>query len=385
VKEEPVYMTKVEMEKCLLTYHQKNQGRGGRGGGRRDRTRSKSLPESSNNYKGKKNPLGSDFKPLKCFKCKCEHEEKCSCPCVYHLANKCPSQERKDDQSKKADLSLFMRVNSAGLQVDQAFFMMNEPKTLKENLLKEELVFLTEKLEKLCLVTRNEENRSLIDCACPNTVAGTEWLKHFISQLTETQKQRMEVMESNRVYKFGGGEVRPSKCLVRLPCNLAGKNVTLSTEVVEADIPLLIGNSSLEKANAVLHIAPCKVELMGSQIPMEKTASGHFSIELKIPKPEDKETEMCLVVQQEELTDANLDKLHHYWGHTSADKLSKLIQNAGKLSPETRQKLEKIRNSCTSCQLFRNRVPAAAVAIPRATRVNQILTVDLKDWDTGEH
>ena len=124
---------------------------------------------------------------------------------------------------------------------------------------------------------------------------------------------------------------------------------------------------------------------MGSMIPMEKTASGHFSIELKIPKPEDKETEMCLVVQQEELTDANLDKLHHYWGHTSADKLSKLIQNAGKLSPETRQKLEKIRNSCTSCQLFRNRVPAPAVAIPRATRVNQILTVDLKDWDTGEH
>ena len=385
VKEEPVYMTKVEIEKCLLTYHQKNQGRGGRGGGRRDRTRSKSLPESSNSYKGKKNPLGSDFKPLKCFKCKCEHEEKCSCPCVYHLANKCPSQERKDDQSKKADLSLFMRVNSAGLQVDQAFFMMNEPKTLKENLLKEELVFLTEKLEKLCLVTRNEENRSLIDCACPNTVAGTEWLKHFISQLPETEKQRMEVMESNRVYKFGGGEMRPSKCLVRLPCNLAGKNVILSTEVVEADIPLLIGDSSLEKANAVLHIAPCKVELMGNMIPMEKTASGHFSIEIKIPKPEDKETEMCLVVQQEELTDANLEKLHHYWGHTSADKLSKLIQNAGKLKSETKQKLEKIRNSCTSCQLFRNRVPAPAVAIPRATRVNQILTVDLKEWDTGKH
>ena len=383
VKEEPVYMTKAEVEKCLFTFH-KNKGRGGGGG--RSRTRSKSLPESSGNYKGKKNPLGSDFKPLKCFKCKCEHDEKCSCPCIYHLANKCPGQDKKSGQSKQADLSLFMRVNSAGLQVDQAFFMMDETKiTQKESLLKEEIVLLTEKLEKLCLVTGNNENRTLIDCACPNTVAGTDWLKHFISQLSENQKQRMEVKESQRVYKFGGGEVRPSKCLVRLPCNLAGKNITLSTEVVDADIPLLIGNSSLEKANAVLHIAPCKVELMGNTIPMEKTDSGHFSIEIKVPEPEDNETDMCLLVQQEVLTDAKLEKLHHYWGHTTVDKLSKLIENAGKLCPATRQKLEKIRSSCTSCQLYRNRIPAPAVSIPRATRVNQILTVDLKEWGTGKH
>ena len=144
MKDEPVYITKTELVKCLLTYHKKDKLRGGRGGGR-DRTRTKSLPESSNsNYKGKKNPLGSDFKPLKCFKCKCDHEEKCSCPCVYHLANKCPSQERKDDHSKHADLSLLRRVNSAGLQMEQDF-LMDEPKALKENLLKEALVFLTEK------------------------------------------------------------------------------------------------------------------------------------------------------------------------------------------------------------------------------------------------
>ena len=284
-------MIKAEVEKCLLTFH-KNKGRGGGGG--RSRTRSKSLPESSN-YKGKKNPLGSDFKPLKCFKCKCDHEEKCNCPCVYHLANKCTEKEKKNDHSKKADLAYFMRVNSVGLQVDQALFMIDEPMIEKgENVKTEEIVLLTEKLEKLCLVTGNDHNRTLIDCACPNTVTGTAWLKHFISQLSENQRQRMEVRESHRVYKFGGGEVRPSRCQVRLPCNLAGKNVSLSTEVVDADIPLLIGNSSLEKANAVLHIAPCKVELLGTVIPMEKTDSGHFSIDIKNPQPEENETESGL-------------------------------------------------------------------------------------------
>ena len=398
VKVDPVYMTKSEMEKCLLSYHKKG---GGGGGGGRSRTRSNSLPESSNNYKGKKNPLGSDFKPLKCFKCKCDHEEKCSCPCIYHMANKCPNKVIKYDNSQKADLPLFMRVNSAGLQVEHALFMLTEtapPLTMHRERCgeiggePEEVVLLTEKLEKLCLVTGSDKNRCLIDCACPNTVTGTAWLNHFISQLSEKQKQKMEVNESQRVYKFGGGEVRPSRCVVRLPCNLAGKNVSLTTEVVDADIPLLIGNSSLEKANAVLHIAPCKVELMGTEILMEKTDSGHFSIEVKTPN-EAKETEMCLivqqemclVVQQEELTEAKLEKLHHYWGHTTVDKLSKLIQNAGKLDREVKRRLEKIRESCMACQLYRNRVPAPAVSIPRATKVNQIVTVDLKEWDTGKH
>ena len=45
------------------------------------------------NYKGKKNALGSDGLPLKCLKCKCECAQRCSCPCVYHLANKCTGQK----------------------------------------------------------------------------------------------------------------------------------------------------------------------------------------------------------------------------------------------------------------------------------------------------
>ena len=36
-----------------------------------------------------KNPLGTDNKPMKCFKCKCSCVTNCTCPCVYHFANKC--------------------------------------------------------------------------------------------------------------------------------------------------------------------------------------------------------------------------------------------------------------------------------------------------------
>ena len=56
--------------------------------------------------------------------------------------------------------------------------------------------------------------------------------------------------------------------------------------MVEADIPLLVGNTTLKKANAILYISKNEVELLGVKIAMKETKSGHFSIEIKIPKME---------------------------------------------------------------------------------------------------
>ena len=47
------------------------------------------------NYKGRKNALGEDRKPRKCFKCQCNHTESCNCPCVYHFADKCPGRKKR--------------------------------------------------------------------------------------------------------------------------------------------------------------------------------------------------------------------------------------------------------------------------------------------------
>ena len=156
--------------------------------------------------------------------------------------------------------------------------------------------------------------------------------------------------------------------------------------MVDADLPLLIGNSSLKKAGAILHFATSKIELLGKLISMEETPSGHFSISVGVPKPDSAaNAELCLVIQTQEMSEANLQKLHHYWGHTSVEKLSKLIQGAGKLCDETKQRLEKIRSQCKSCQLYRNRIPPPAVSIPRASKPNEIVSVDLKEWSDGKH
>ena len=43
----------------------------------------------------KKNWTGKDGKVAKCFKCRCEHEDDCECPCTFHLANQCNNKTKK--------------------------------------------------------------------------------------------------------------------------------------------------------------------------------------------------------------------------------------------------------------------------------------------------
>ena len=107
VKEEPTFMT--EMEEVFIARGWKPPGK--------SRRRSRSMsPTRDRSYKGRKNRLGDDGKPLKCFICKCSHVTACTCPCVYHLADTCPERRNRGDSGsqaseKKPDLGLFMTTN----------------------------------------------------------------------------------------------------------------------------------------------------------------------------------------------------------------------------------------------------------------------------------
>ena len=107
VKAEPTFLS--EMEEVFMARGWKPPSKG------RRKSRSVSPPRDRS-YKGRKNRLGEDGKPLKCFICKCSHETPCTCPCVYHLADACPDRRNRRDSDgraseKKPDLGLFMRTN----------------------------------------------------------------------------------------------------------------------------------------------------------------------------------------------------------------------------------------------------------------------------------
>ena len=57
----------------------------------------------------------------------------------------------------------------------------------------------------------------------------------------------------------------------KLPCTIAGKNVSIRTEVVEAHFLFLVGNTTLKKANAISYIMKNEVELLGVKVAMKET------------------------------------------------------------------------------------------------------------------
>ena len=409
IKTEETYVTKEELTLMMKGFK-----------GKRQRTRSKSQgdqPISSNtSYKGKKNPLGKDYKPLKCFKCKCECQEKCQCPCVYHLADKCTTKN-----ANKPELSLFMRHNFPKSGVETVHFTREERSYGESGGSSEEIVLLADSLETLCLVCPEETSMlALIDCACPTTVAGQVWVSQFLGLLSPSDLDKVKLDSSSKIYKFGGGERRRSLGVATIPVNFAGMNVCIKTEVVDAEIPLLIGNSSLKKADAVMHFSSRTAEFFNKKVLLKETSSGHYSMDITPPKVQAGEEnstageenltaivtatcgslsdadrkavqeELCLMTRNldrvgvKELTKTNVKKLHHYLGHAHVDKLRNLIQNAGLLNEDVREHLKQVEHECTSCRVNRNRNPKPAVQIPKASRHNQIVSVDLKEFDESE-
>ena len=336
---------------------------------------------SNSNYKGKKNRLDGNFKPLKCHNCKCNHTENCNCPCVYHLQANCPTKgtvavEKKTGMNTK--LSYFMNT------------MLGDANNV--------VLVVNEALSDLVLLTVHKFE-AIIDCACPTTVSGKLWIHRFILQLSESDKKLVSFEQSVRIFKFGGGEQRKSLGVVIFPCFFGNRNIMMKSEIVEADFPLLLGNSLLKKAKAVLKLSDEVAVLLDNEVKMRETPSGHFCLRIDCPKADQPYAkveempeidlaapeegilkELCLI---NELTLQDVEKLHHQFGHSS--KVSQLIKNSNKMTPEVESYLEQVETNCTSCKVNKKQQPKPAVALPRASKFNEVVTMDLKQYEEKQY
>ena len=251
-----------------------------------------------------------------------------------------------------------------------------------------------------------EQMRALVDTACPQTVSSIEWLRECIARMPSKVKSLLQLEASERKFMFGGGEVRKSQGKLKVPCHLELKGlnqpsdlIIIETEIVDARIPMLIGGATLEKAKAVMDIGNLQLFLPGvfgenaSSIPMKKEMSGHYSIQiapvceddLKLEASEESDHAAEATVlhvadlnEGDALTKEQVVKIHHYFGHAHSSKVRKLIKNAGKWNQEVEGFICDL-DKCEICAIHRPKQPRPNVAIPRATKFNEILTLDLKE------
>ena len=91
----------------------------------------------------------------------------------------------------------------------------------------------------------------------------------------------LKIESSDRVYQFGGGETRSSRGCVSLPTMIGDKKVCIKVEIVEAEIPLLIGSNSMQAAKALLDFGEMKAVFFEEEIQMYKVIMISFVCQRK--------------------------------------------------------------------------------------------------------
>ena len=233
-------------------------------------------------------------------------------------------------------------------------------------------------------------NCALIDCGASKTVCGKAWFDVLIESLSEEQQNQVRKSKkpSLKTFKFGNGKKFPSIGNYIFPAKIGSKNISIQTDVIESDIPLLFSRESLSKAEAVLNMKSHRIEFLGEKLPMTLSKSGHYLLPITSRSslalnPSSKNLKISLVSENKSKQDIAL-KLHRQFAHCSAERLIKLLKSAG--SPwdsdtELFEQIQALNESCQTCLQYQQPKPRPVVGLPTATRFGEKNAMDLKFYD----
>ncbi|CAG2196706.1 unnamed protein product [Mytilus edulis] len=183
------------------------------------------------------------------------------------------------------------------------------------------------------------------------TVCGENWFKQLLERTGD-----ITTVTSSRAFKFGDGKVVNSFMRATVPAQIGSINCKIETEIVKADIPLLLSKASLKKAGTVLDLKNDRAIMFNKPVELEFTSSGHYCVNIVKTKPEIKNLPVNVEENVLYITDGmstaekrkTLVKVHKQFGHATFNRLSKLLNKAGMNNANT---LELLRSVCENCDI----------------------------------
>ena len=300
------------------------------------------------------NPTGPNGKPRQCG----------VCSSIYHFARNCPETQESESSSN----------NVAFVQQDEVISLFqgaNDNDSLKW--------FLGETIG--CAV---------VDSGCSKTVAGSQWVDCFLESLDETEVKKIYTKESNETFKFGKGDSIRSSGKIVIPVEFGKQKVTIESDIVEADIPLLLSKEALKKAGTILDFNNDTALMFGEQQTLIETESGHYAIPLSVTKENNAVSEQIsvLVSTSQKISDDEsivpfkiAIKLHRQFCHCSAEKLIKLIKASNNWNEDETadiiREVEEVTENCDVCKKYKRSPPTPVVSLSLASRFNEVVAMDL--------
>ena len=242
-------------------------------------------------------------KPVKCFRCGSDRHLIKDCDQEGSSSRKPPSAEssttskvekkegskkqkkkgKKGGEVKSASKSEKERIMLSQL-LEEHFSEKNISMVCQvfeeEESCEEEIVLIEQTKTELTLLLEEAGHRGVLDSACSKSCAGRSWVTNYTQEISPSFANSLKVSPSKKAFQFGGGEVRKSMGSVQLPTIIGDMKIDIMVDIVDAEIPLLIGSNSMEVGEAVLNFRDKTATFFHQEVQMVKLNSGHFCIEL---------------------------------------------------------------------------------------------------------
>ncbi len=157
----------------------------------------------------------------------------------------------------------------------------------------------------------------------------------YLESLSRNDIKSVTETDSSKQFKFGDGRTFTSLKCVNIPIYTGSQKSFLSVDVVKCDIPLLLSNNSLKRANASLDFGSDGILFLNEKIPMQISLSGHYFIKLSREISfGDQDVQRILFtspIDPNDLVESrkSIMKLHKQFAHPHPKRLKKLISDSG--------------------------------------------------------
>ena len=202
------------------------------------------------------------------------------------------------------------------------------------------------------------------DSGASGTVCLIKWYECFLETLTNTQK-KIIVKEGVSTFKFGDGNKLNSLYNVTLSCVIADIEVSVVTDVIDADIPLLLNKDSMKRAGTCLKFENDSVTMFKKKIPLRFTSLSPNLYQTKVSS----NTYFSL---KKSLLRTLQKKV------ASSKKLCDLAKNAEIRDPEFIKILEVLPNSCEVWIHYKKTEPRPIIGFTLGSYFNKNIAMDIK-------
>merc|ERR1712030_136912 len=238
-------------------------------------------------------------------------------------------------------------------------------------------------------VQKETDNNMIIDSGAPVSLLSTTWLRNYMKE-AKVGRESIKQASSNRRFRLGK-TLYASTRTVTFPIVMKTDDNDLikcdvTANVIESDeVNFLCGEATLKAWKTILDFEEEKLGFKDVNKMVQLTRQSHLVVKLQLVGTWNEDEAVFLVQQEKDIKSLTaVEAIHRKLNHKSKEQMLYAFRNAGKLDTDTRKNIERVLEECEICRKNKRSASKPAVAIPRATDFNSVVSLDLKSM-AGKH